>query len=138
MLVHAAIMFLSMIVIQVFIMPFAMADSPSDAYFSLSQGYMGVFMGATMLAVEGFLHPVEWWYWVCVAVITILSVAAFRRQWLVSDSEYLHEMVPHHSMALLTSRPRMGSQNPKVARLAHQIVISQEREIAEMKEMLLA
>lgn len=138
MLIHAAAMFFGMVALQVFVMPFAMAAAPSDVYFSLSQGYMGAFMGATMLAVEGFLHPVEWWYWVAVVAIAVLSVAAFRGQWLVSDREYLHEMVPHHSMALLTSRPRMSSQNPKVARLAHQIVLTQEREIAEMKEMLLA
>ena len=138
MLIHAAAMFFGMILLQVFVMPYAMAASPSDAYFSLSQGYMGAFMGAAMLAIDGVLHPVEWWYWVAVIAIAVLSVAAFRGQWFVSDREYLHEMVPHHSMALLTSRPRMSSQNPKVARLAHQIVLTQEREIAEMKEMLLA
>ena len=138
MYVHMAAMFLGMIVLQVFIMPFAMTASPSHAYFSLSQGYMGAFMGAAMLAIDGLFHPVEWWFWVAVAVAAGLSIAAFRGQWFVSDREYLHEMVPHHSMALLTSRPRMRSQNPKIARLAHQITLTQEREIAEMKEMLLA
>jgi hypothetical protein len=138
MLIHAIIMFFGMVALHVFVMPFAMATVPSDAYFSLSQGYMGIFMGAAMLAIDGILHPVEWWYWVAVIAIATLSIAAFRGQWLVSDREYLHEMVPHHSMALLTSRSRMESQNPKVSRLAHQIVMTQEREIAEMKEMLLA
>jgi hypothetical protein len=138
MYVHMTTMFVGMVLFQVFIMPFAMAASPSHAYFSLSQGFMGAFMGACMLAIDGIFHPVEWWFWVAVAALAGLSVAAFRGQWFVSDREYLHEMVPHHSMALLTSRPRMDSQNPKIARIAHQIVMTQEREITEMKEMLLA
>ena len=138
MYVHMATMFVGMVVIQVFVMPFAMTASLSHAYFSLSQGYMGAFMGAAMLAIDGFFHPVEWWFWISVAMIAGLSIAAFRGQWFVSDREYLHEMVPHHSMALLTSKPRMASQNPKIARIAHQIVMTQEREITEMKEMLLA
>jgi uncharacterized protein (DUF305 family) len=46
-------------------------------------------------------------------------------------------MIPHHSMALVTSRPRVKtSQDPVIVRLAEQIITVQEREILEMKNYL--
>jgi uncharacterized protein (DUF305 family) len=48
----------------------------------------------------------------------------------------LRDMIPHHSMAILTSRPRVQSSDPRIARLAEQILVSQTRELAEMRHIL--
>jgi hypothetical protein len=94
-------------------------------------------MGAGMVALEGLLHPMPWWAWLLTLVIGVVSVLGYRFQWLVDDRGYVREMIPHHSMALVTSRPRVRkSSDPVIHRLAEQIVTVQEREILEMKNYL--
>jgi uncharacterized protein (DUF305 family) len=44
-------------------------------------------------------------------------------------------MIPHHSIAILTSK-RAQISDPRVRKLADQIIESQRREIEEMKALL--
>jgi uncharacterized protein (DUF305 family) len=44
-------------------------------------------------------------------------------------------MIPHHSIAILTSE-RAHIRDPRVRRLADQIIEAQVREIAEMKQLI--
>jgi hypothetical protein len=135
--IHALVMFVGMIVIQVFAMPYMMAERPDHVYFSITQGWMGAAMGAAMVALGGLLHPMPLWAWLLCIIVGVVSVLGYRLQWLISDREYIREMIPHHSMALVTSRPRVReSQDPVIVRLAEQIITVQEREIAEMKHYL--
>jgi hypothetical protein len=130
-------MFIGMVVLQVFAMPYMMAETPAHVYFSVTQAWMGAAMGAGMVALEGLLHPMPWWAWLLTLVIGVVSVLGYRFQWLVDDRGYVREMIPHHSMALVTSRPRVRkSSDPVIHRLAEQIVTVQEREILEMKNYL--
>jgi hypothetical protein len=130
-------MFVTMVLIQVFVMPYVMVARAADVYFSVTQGYMGAFMGAAMLAVEGLLwHPLPWWGWLLTIAIGVGAVVGYRTQFGIGDREYMHDMIPHHSMAVLTSRYRVDSQNPRVARLAEDILVAQEREIEQMRFML--
>ena len=134
---HAIVMFVGMVVIQVFAMPYMMAESPEHVYFSVTQVWMGAAMGASMVALGAVLHPMPWWAWLLTLVVTVVSVLGYRFQWLISDREYVREMIPHHSMALVTSRPRVrASSDPVIIRLAEQIITVQEREILEMKNYL--
>ena len=130
-----ALMFVIMVLIHIFVMPFVMVADPADVYFSRTQVYMGVFMGAAMVAVDGAFHGNL--LWIGIAIVTAaLSAIAYRRQWTIDDKQYLRDMIPHHSMAILTSRSRLQSSDPRIARLAEQILVSQTREIAEMRHML--
>ncbi len=134
---HALSMIITMVLIQVFAMPYMMVADPADVYFSVTQGYMGAAMGAAMVVVDGLLwHPMPWWGWLLVLVIGVGAVVGYRTQWLVGDREYLHDMIPHHSMAILTSRHRLRSSDPRIARLAEDIILTQEREIKQMRFML--
>jgi len=70
------------------------------------------------------------------------SVAAFalalwlvRSQATVDDVEYMKAMIPHHSIAILTSN-RAQISDPRVRKLADEIIEAQEREIAEMKYLV--
>jgi hypothetical protein len=133
-------MILIMIALQVLVMPFVGAASLSHVYFSVGQAWMGAAMGAAMAAVGGLLpgHPhgsLATWEWLVIAAVGIVAVIGYRWQLLVDDREWLHDMIPHHSMALTTSRPRLTSSDPRVARLAQEITMTQEREIATMKAM---
>lgn len=135
--IHTLVMFVGMIALQVFAMPYMMAERPSHVHFSVTQAWMGTAMGAAMVALEGLIHPIPWWTWLLCVVIGVVSVLGYRFQWLVDDKGYVREMIPHHSMALVTSRPRASrSQDPVIVRLAEQIITVQEREIAEMENYL--
>ena len=47
----------------------------------------------------------------------------------------MRAMIPHHSIAILTSE-RAEISEPRVRRLADEIIESQRREIAEMKALI--
>ena len=55
-----------------------------------------------------------------------------RSQATVDDVDYMKAMIPHHSIAILTSE-RAQITDPRVRKLADEIIEAQEREIAEMK-----
>jgi uncharacterized protein (DUF305 family) len=61
-----------------------------------------------------------------------LSLWLVRSQATVNDIEYMSAMIPHHSIAILTSE-RAQISDPRVRKLADEIIEAQEREIAEMK-----
>jgi hypothetical protein len=129
-------MFISMFLIQVFVMPYVMTERPEHVYFTPSQAYMGVFMGACMVGVEGIMHPMPWWGWLLTVVLAVGAVVGYRLQLGISDRNWMREMIPHHSMALLTSAKRTQSLDPFVHRLAETIITAQRREINEMKVQL--
>jgi hypothetical protein len=69
-----------------------------------------------------------------VAVFTI-SLFLVRSQLTVADTSWMKAMIPHHSIAILTSS-RANIQDKRVQTLANEIVRAQEREIKEMKWLL--
>ena len=58
-----------------------------------------------------------------------------RSQATVDDVDYMKAMIPHHSIAILTSE-RAQISDPRVRKLADEIIEAQEREIAEMKYLI--
>lgn len=69
------------------------------------------------------------------AVVAAASLWLVRSQETVGDLAYMKAMVPHHSIAILTSE-RAHIQDPRVRRLADQIIEAQLREIAEMSTLI--
>jgi len=69
--------------------------------------------------------------------VALFVVALFlvRSQTLVDDVDYMEAMIPHHSIAILTSE-RAQIEDPRVRELADAIIEAQKREIAEMKELI--
>ncbi len=54
---------------------------------------------------------------------------------IIGDLLWLRAMIPHHSIAILTSE-RADIQDPEVKKLANDIIEAQRREIEEMKTMI--
>lgn len=54
---------------------------------------------------------------------------------IIGDVLYMRAMIPHHSIAILTSK-RADIKDAEVRKLADDIIEAQEREIAEMKAMI--
>ena len=110
--------------------------------FSQTRAWMALLMGATMAVVMlGFM----WGMYkntraniaIVVAAVGVFAVSLtlVRSQATVGDVSYMKAMIPHHSIAVMTSE-RANIRDPEVRRLADEIIEAQVREIAEMKRML--
>lgn len=71
------------------------------------------------------------------ALVFAGSLWLVRSQETVSDVSYMKAMIPHHSIAILTST-RAHIRDPRVRDLADGIISAQVREIAEMKRLIAA
>lgn len=111
-------------------------------FWSETRAWMALVMGATMAVIMlGYMMRM---YKNKVLNLSILggSVAVFalalwlvRSQATVDDVEYMKAMIPHHSIAIMTSK-RAQISDMRVRKLADEIVESQEREIAEMRYLV--
>lgn len=54
---------------------------------------------------------------------------------IVGDLLYMKAMIPHHSIAILTSK-RADIKDPETKKLAKEIIEAQEREIVQMKKII--
>lgn len=68
-------------------------------------------------------------------LLMALSTLLVRQQVPIEDVRWMRAMIPHHSIAILTSK-RADLNDPEVKKLAGEIIRAQEREIAEMKKMI--
>jgi len=68
-------------------------------------------------------------------VVLALSVWLVRSQATIEDSSYMRAMIPHHSIAILTSE-RANIRDRRVRELADGIIEAQRREIAEMNWLI--
>jgi len=69
--------------------------------------------------------------------VLVFSVALWlvRSQTTVTDTEYMAAMIPHHSIAIMTSE-RAHIRDPRVRKLARDIILAQRREIAQMRYLI--
>jgi len=111
-------------------------------FFSETRSYMALVMGAAMALVmlafmRGMLTNRRFNAVVVVAAIAVFAAALWlvRSQETVDQVSYMKAMIPHHSIAILTSE-RAHISDPRVRRLADDIIETQRREIAEMKALI--
>ena len=111
-------------------------------WFSQTRVWMAVLMGAVMaLIMLSFMLNMYKNNRINIAIV-VAGIALFvGALWLVRSQEtvfnvaYMKAMIPHHSIAILTSR-RAHIRDPRVRKLADQIIESQVREIEEMKQLI--
>src|SRR5690349_10935006 len=96
-------------------------------FFSETRAYMALVMGAAMAAVMlAFMRHMlkdrraNAAIYGASAVIFAVSLWLVRSQATVDDASYLRAMIPHHSIAIMTSK-RAHLQDPKVRELAMEI-----------------
>ena len=111
-------------------------------FFSETRSYMALIMGATMAIVmlSFMLHmysnvTVNIIIYLVSIVIFACSLWLVRSQTTVDDVSYMKAMIPHHSIAILTSE-RAKISDPRVRQLADEIIEAQRREIDEMKMLI--
>lgn len=66
--------------------------------------------------------------------VTALGLVRAQKP-IVGDVLWMKAMIPHHSIAILTSE-RADIKDPEVKQLAEDIIEAQRREIEEMKKMI--
>lgn len=109
---------------------------------SETRAFMALIMGSTMAVVMLlFMHKMYPSRRANAAIVAGsalvfgLSLYLVRSQATVGDVAYMRAMIPHHSIAILTSE-RARIDDPRVRDLADGIIESQRREIAEMKALI--
>ena len=112
------------------------------AWFSETRLFMALLMGGAMMIVMlGYMLHM---YKNTGANIAILVGAALlmagalflvRSQITVTGVDYMEAMIPHHSIAILTSE-RSQIEDPRVRELADEIIEAQRREIKEMEWLI--
>jgi Domain of unknown function (DUF305) len=107
--------------------------------FSETRVYMALLMGAAMAVVMlGFMFSMYRNKRLNVAILAVAVIIFGASLWLVrsqqtiGDVAYMKAMIPHHSIAIMTSE-RAHIKDAEVRRLADGIIDAQVREIAEME-----
>ena len=68
-------------------------------------------------------------------VVMAAALALVRSQETVDDVDFMEGMIPHHSIAILTST-RAEIEDRRVRKLADEIISAQKREIKEMSWLI--
>lgn len=116
--------------------------SLDHVFFSQTRMWMALVMGATMAVIMlGFMWSMYARTGLNLAIVAAsalvfaVSLWLVRSQATVDDVSYMRAMIPHHSIAIMTSE-RARITDPRVRELADQIIEAQRREIAEMKQLI--
>ena len=137
--------FLAMIAtstVAMFILMYSTVYSTDHIRWSSTKSLMALYMGATMavimLAFMLKMYPDKTKNTAIFggsALLFVLAFFLFRSQTLVGDVAWMKQMIPHHSLAILTSE-RANISDPRVRRLADEIILAQKREIVEMEALI--
>jgi FlaA1/EpsC-like NDP-sugar epimerase len=114
----------------------------SHIWFSETRLYMTLAMTAMMAIVmlSFMLHMLDrrginTAIYVGSITLIVLGIWLVRSQATVQDASYMKAMIPHHSIAILTSE-RAEITDPRVRSLADEIMESQKREISMMEALI--
>ncbi len=114
----------------------------SHVFFSETRTYMAIYMGAAMAVVMLLFMLNMYKDKKKNSVVLGISIISFvgalflvRSQITVNDQSWMSAMIPHHSIAILTS-DRANIKDKRVQELATNIIEAQRREIKEMQWLL--
>jgi len=142
-----AIMFVVMVIVGMLFNPMnILAYKINDLYLSLTLFYSGLLMASNMIWAHEIVHYLYMGHlnismFILGIILSVsVSILLLREQLFVTDKQWLRRMIGHHSTALTTTSKLLKTnnfnQNPKIYRLAKDIVYNQEREILFMKSFL--
>lgn len=125
-----------------FVMTYLNSWELSHATWSETRFYMVLYMGAAMaiimLVYMWGMYPSRALNLSIVSgavVVFVIAIWLVRSQITVGDTSWMRAMIPHHSIAILTSS-RAQLSDPRVRKLADGIIEAQELEIMEMKALI--
>jgi hypothetical protein len=111
-------------------------------WFSQTRFWMALVMGAVMTVIMlGFMWSMYPDRTLNIGILAVsvlifaVSLWLVRSQATVADIDYMKAMIPHHSIAIMTSE-RATIRDPRVRKLADGILATQVREIGEMEDLI--
>ena len=114
----------------------------AHVFWSETRAYMAVLMGATMAIIMlGFMlsmyssKAINASIFAGAALAFAASLWLVRSQWAVGDTSFMRAMIPHHSIAIMTSS-RANIEDARVRKLADEIIYAQDKEIAQMRYLV--
>ena len=138
------IMFVVMVLIGMAFNPMnVLAYRISDLYLSLTLFYGGLLMASNMIWAHEIYHYLAMGHFsktlftIGIIMSLLVTYGLLRKQLFVNDKQWLKRMISHHSTALTTSENIYKKTNdPKIKKLAFEIIETQEREIKLMKSLI--
>ena len=128
--------------IVMFIMMYFNTYQLDHVYFSETRAYMALYMGAVMaiimLAFMSNMYKktkINLLVYGISVVMFAVGIWGVRSQATVDQVDWMQAMIPHHSIAILTSS-RADIEDPRVRQLADDIIEAQKREIGEMQALI--
>lgn len=128
--------------VAMFILMYSTVYTTAHIWWSSTKTFMALYMGATMAVIMlAFMLKMyddrkkNMAIFAGSALLFAVTFYLFRTQAVVGDVTYMQQMIPHHSLAILTSE-RAKITDPRVRRLADDIILAQRREIAEMEALI--
>jgi Domain of unknown function (DUF305) len=129
-------------VVAMFCIKYLSTLSWSHVWYSEMRTYMALMMGGAMgVIMLGFMlgmyrnRRINVAIFAGSALLFATSLFLVRSQTTVQDESYMKSMIPHHSIAILTSE-RSELSDHRVCELAEEIIAAQRREIAEMEWLI--
>ncbi|MBY8336319.1 DUF305 domain-containing protein [Alteriqipengyuania sp. NZ-12B] len=129
-------------IVTMFVLKYSNVYETGHIWFSQTRMWMALMMGMAMIVIMlGFMWGMYRTFVtkVLVMVGAVIGFALFlflaRSQATVDDRAFMKAMIPHHSIAVLTSR-RAQISDPRVRELADAIIEAQVKEIAQMELLL--
>jgi len=111
-------------------------------FFSETRAYMALLMGAVMAIIMlSFMlgmyenKKINLSIYATSVIVFVVTLWLVRSQSTIEDASWMKAMIPHHSIAILTSE-RADFSDPRVQKLANEIIGAQRREIDEMKVLI--
>lgn len=130
------------IVVMFFLMYLHSYQILDHAWFSETRMYMALIMGAAMMVVMlSFMlnmyksKKANTAIFLSAIVLFGASLWLVRSQITVNDVDWMEGMIPHHSIAILTSE-RAQIDDLRVRELADEIIMVQRKEINEMEWLI--
>ena len=128
--------------VVMFIMMYFNTYKLDHVYFSETRAYMALYMGAVMAIIMlAFMTnmykktKINLMVYGVSVVLFAFGLWGVRSQQTVDQVDWMQAMIPHHSIAILTSE-RADIEDPRVRELADGIIEAQKREIGEMQALI--
>ena len=125
-----------------FILMYLNTYALDHVWFSQTRLWMALVMGAAMAVVMlAFMWSMYENRRLNVAIFAASVIVFAGALWLVRSQQtvgqvaYMKAMIPHHSIAIMTSE-RAHIRDPRVRKLADGIIEAQVREIGEMEQLI--
>ena len=139
------VMYVVMVLVGMMFNPMnVLAFRLNDLYLSLTLFYGGLLMASNMIWAHEIVHVIamgkmNYKLFIFGILLSVsITILLLRKQFLVDDNQWLKRMISHHSTGLTTSKKiAMRTKNAKVRKLANEIIETQEREIKQMKDLIL-